>query len=141
MGWTYGGTLRQVMIKSKRLQTLSALAVLVAIACLAFSAGTGAAVPSGAEELEFATDTAEAAAGQVAVPVECIGEPTGLCSGTLAVSWHGRRAVSTFSVLGGNRDTVLVPLAAGPRAKLSAVATTSQSLGPAVVRKAILHVG
>jgi hypothetical protein len=141
MGWTYGGTLRQVMIKSKRLRTLPALAVLAVLACLAFAAGTGVAAPTGAAELEFAADTAEAAAGQVAVPVECIGEPAGLCSGTLALSWHGKRAVSTFSVLGGSRDTVLVPLAAGPRARLSAVATTSQSLGPAVVRKAILHVG
>jgi hypothetical protein len=128
------------MSESKRIRTLAALAAIVALACLAFSAGTGIAAPSGATELEFAADTAEAAAGQVAVPVECVGEPTGLCSGTLALSWHGKRAVSTFSVIGGGRDTVVVPLAAGRRAKIAAVATTSQSLGPAVVRKATLHV-
>jgi hypothetical protein len=128
------------MTKSKKIQTLSALVVIAALACLAFAAGTGIAAPTGATELEFAADTAEAAAGQVAVPVECVGEPTGLCSGTLALSWHGKRSVSTFSVIGGSRDTVFVPLAAGRRAKISAVATTSQSLGPAVVRKATLHV-
>jgi hypothetical protein len=128
------------MSMSRRIRTLSAFAVIAAFACLAFAAGTGIAAPTGATELEFATDTAEAAAGQVVVPVECVGESTGLCSGTLALSWHGRRAVSTFSVLGGSRDTVVVPLAPGRRAKIAAVATTSQSLGPAVVRKATLHV-
>ena|ERR1700759_4444166 len=130
----------------KKIRSLS-LGVLAAVACLAaFSAGSVAAAPISAPgmELEFAGDTAGYAGGQAAVAVECIGEPTGFCSGTLALTWHGKRSVSTFAVQGGHAETVFVPLAIegrGRRAKVSAVATTSQPLGPVVTRKAVLHLG
>jgi len=93
-------------------------------------------------ELEFAGDTAASAGGQVAVPVECVGGPTGFCSGSLTLSWHGQRSTSSFAVQGGSSDTVAVPLpegASGRQAKIGAVATTTQPLGAAVTRRAILH--
>lgn len=118
-------------------------AILAVLACLALTAGTAAASTTGME-LEFSGDTAELAAGQVAVPVECFGESTGFCSGTVALSFNGKRSVSTFSVQGGHAETVVVPLPVQARnrpAKVAAVATTSQPLGPAVTRKAVLHLG
>lgn len=127
---------------AKKNRTLSALAVIAVLGCLALSATPAAAFTAGGMELEFAGDTAVNAAGQAAVPVECIGEPTGFCSGTLTVSWQGERSVSTFSVRGSSAETVFVPLPPqfpARRSKLAAVATTSSSLGPPVTRKAILH--
>jgi hypothetical protein len=114
------------------------------LACLALWAGTAAAAPATGMELEFAGDTAELSADQIAVPVECVGESTGFCSGTLSLSWHGKRSVSAFSVQGGYDETVIVPLpikGLDGRARIAAVATTSQPLGPAVTRKAVLHLG
>jgi hypothetical protein len=114
------------------------------LACLALWAGTAAAVPGTGTELEFAGDTAELAAGQIAVPVECVGESTTFCSGTLTLSWHGKRSVSAFSVEGGHDETVIVPLpnkGVDRRARVAAVATTSQPLGSAVTHKAVLHLG
>jgi hypothetical protein len=67
---------------------------------------------------------------------------SGFCSGTLSLSGRGRKAVSTFSVQGGSRETVLVPLPAaggGRPTKLAATATTTQPLGAPITRKAILH--
>lgn len=118
---------------------LGALAVLVAGI---LSVGTAGGATFAGTELEFAGDTAGYAAGQVAVPVECVGGPTGFCSGTLAVTVRGKRSVSSFSVQGGSRETVLVPLpaAGGARpSKVAAVATTTQPLGPAITRRALLH--
>jgi hypothetical protein len=134
-----------VMGKSKKTEMrILAATIIAVIACLGVAVGAAAASPTTGMELEFAGDTAELSAGQVAIPMECIGEPTGFCSGTLAISFHGRRSVSTFSVQGGHGETVVVPLpgeADNRRFKVSAVATTSQSLGPAVTRKAVLHLG
>ena len=130
------------MAKAKRLRTSLILAVLVALVAALLSGAGAAAAPFAGAELEFAADSAEYAAGEVAIPVECVGGPTGFCAGDLSVSWRGKKAVSTFSVQGGSRETVLVPLppAGGGRpTKLAAVATTTQPLGPAISRRAILH--
>ena len=117
---------------------LGTLAVLVAGI---LSVGTAGGATFAGAELEFAGDTAEYAAGQVAVPVECVGGPTGFCSGTLSVTARGKRSVSTFSIQGGSHDTVTVPLpeGRGQPTKVAAVATTTQPLGPAITRKALLH--
>lgn len=104
--------------------------------------GIAGAAPFAGAELEFAGDTAGYTAGQVEVPVECVGRSTGFCSGSLSLSWRGKKSVSTFSVQGGSRDTVLVspaPAGGARPAKIAAVATTIQPLGPVVTRKAILH--
>jgi hypothetical protein len=114
------------------------------LACLALWAGAATASPATGTELEFAGDTAELSAGQIAVPVECVGDSTAFCSGTLALSWHGKRSVSAFSVQGGHDETVIVPLpnkGLDRRARVAAVATTSQPLGSPVTRKAVLHLG
>lgn len=131
----------------KKIRSLSALGTIAMLACLGvFASGSLASATTSGQgtELEFAGDTAEYAGGQVAVPVECVGEPDAFCSGTLALSWHGKRSVSTFSVQGNHAETVLVPLPISGRARrvqVAAVATTSQPLGPAITRKAVLHLG
>lgn len=94
-------------------------------------------------ELDFAGDSVQAAAGEVAVPVACSGVPGGFCSGTITLSWSGKRSTVPFSVRGGGKETVLVPLRvetrAGHPARLSAVASTVQPLGAPVTRKAALY--
>src|ERR1700709_310586 len=133
------------MEKAKKHQMKILASTIVAlIACLAVAAGSAVASPATGMELEFARDTAQLSAGQVVVPVECVGEPTGFCSGTLAISFRGRRSVSTFSVQGGHDDTIEVPMPAearGRRPQVSALATTPQALCPAVTRKAVLPLG
>ena len=118
------------------------LGVLTALIAALLSTGIAGAVTFTAAELEFADDTADYTAGQVEVPVECVGGPTGICSGSLTLSWRGKRTVTAFSVQGGNRDTIVMSLPREIRvrpAKVAAVATTTQPLGPAVTRKTILH--
>src|SRR5436190_5144146 len=100
------------MEKRKNQMKILAAAILAVLACLALTAGGAAASSTTGMELEFSGDTAELAAGQVTVPVECIGESNGFCSGTLTLSFAGRRSVSTFSVQGGHAETVVVPLPA-----------------------------
>jgi hypothetical protein len=128
------------MPKTKKLWVVLPLAILVAlVVALATGGSAGAAAFAGAE-LEFAGDTAEYAAGEVGVPVECVGGPTGFCSGTLTISSRGKKSTSTFSVQGGSRETVSVPLPApGRPTQVAAPATTTQPLGRAITRKAILH--
>lgn len=129
------------MARTKKLWAALSLAVLVALVAALTSGGSAGAAAFAGAELEFASDTAELAAGEVAVPVECIGGPTGYCSGTLTVSSRGKKSSSSFSVQGGSHETISVPLplGAGHPTKLAATATTTQPLGPAIARKAILH--
>jgi hypothetical protein len=130
------------MERTGKLRASIVLGGLALLAAALLSGGIAGAAPLAGAELEFAGDTAEFSAGQVAVPVECIGGPTGFCAGTLSIYSQGRKSLSTFSVQGGANETVFVPLSAGTRghpARLTAVATTSQPLGPAITRKAILH--
>ena len=115
---------------------------LAALACLAFTTTGAIASPVGSLEAEFGGDTAQYAAGQVEVPIECHGARTGFCSGSLTLTAQGKKSVSTFSVQGGGNETVFVPLPAQARtgrSKVAATVTTTQPLGPATVRKAILH--
>jgi hypothetical protein len=130
------------MERTKKFGASIALASLALLIAALLSGGSAGAAPLVGAELEFAGDTAELAAGQVAVPVECIGGTAGFCSGTLTLSAQGKKSVSTFSVQSGTKETVYVPLpgeAGGKRAKIGAVATTSQPFGPPVTRRVILH--
>ncbi|HTT94041.1 MAG TPA: hypothetical protein VMF55_05175 [Solirubrobacterales bacterium] len=130
------------MERTKKLRLSLVLGGLALLTAALLSGGIAGAAPLAAAELEFAGDTAELAAGQVAVPVECVGGPSGFCSGTLAIHAQGKKSVSTFSVQSGGRETIFVPLAGeptGPRAKVTAVARTDQPLGPAITRRTILH--
>lgn len=128
------------MDRTKKLWASTALGILALVLAAPLSGGiAGAAPPAG--ELEFAGDTAAYAAGQAAVPVECVDGPTGFCSGTLTLSARDKRSTSTFSVQAGHRETVFVPLPGdgGRPTKVKATATTIRPLGPAVTRSAILH--
>jgi hypothetical protein len=129
------------MGKRKTLQMVAVLGTLAVLVAGVLSVGTAGGATFAGAELEFAGDTAEYAAGQVAVPVECVGGPTGFCSGSLTISVRGKHATSTFSVQGGSRDTVAVPVPGGRGrpTKVTAVATTTQPLGPALTRRAVLH--
>jgi hypothetical protein len=130
------------MAKTKKLWVALSLVLLVALTAALATGGTAGAAPFAGAELEFAGDTAEYAAGEVAIPVECVGGPTGFCSGTLTISSRGKKSTSTFSVQGGARESISVPLPTGGRpTKVAATATTTQPLGPAITRKAILHLG
>src|ERR1700742_4049432 len=114
------GERSMTMSRTKQIRALSALGTIAILACLAAFAVVGSAsatVPATGMELEFAGDTATLAAGQVEVPVECVGESTGFCSGALTLTLHGRRSVSTFSVEGGQDETVFVPLPGAGRSR------------------------
>ena len=98
------------MSRTKKLRASLALGVLAALITALLTVGIAGGATFAGAELEFAGDTAAQAAGQVEVPVECVGGPTGFCAGTLTLSSHGRRSTSTFSVQGGSSETVAVPL-------------------------------
>jgi hypothetical protein len=127
-------------MRTRLLSTICAFAI---FGCWAASSGVAATAPGQGMELDFAGESVQAAAGEVAVPVECSGASTGFCSGTLTLSWHGRRAVTPFSVRGGGSEAILLPLRveshAGHPARLSAVASTVQPLGSPITRKASLY--
>jgi hypothetical protein len=134
---------RRTMGGKRRNRLLSTACALAVFACWAASSGAAAAAPVQGMELDFAGDSVQAAAGEVAVPVDCSGLAGGFCSGTITLSWSGRRGAAPFSVRGGGKETILVPLSvetrAGHPARLSAVASTVQPLGAPVTRKAALH--
>lgn len=138
--WWY---FRQTMGGTTRKRLLSTVCALAILGC--WAASSASAAPVQGMELDFVGDSAGAVAGEVAVPVECSGVATGFCSGTLTLSWNGKRSVTPFSVQGGADETILVPLRIEPRAghpaRLSGVASTVQQLGPPVTRKAALHLG
>jgi hypothetical protein len=81
----------------------------------------------------FTTGTAREVAGNLAVPVSCLGESTDFCSGVLTLSAGGRKASIPFSVQGGSVESIYVPLrldgGRGAR-KVIAVAGTAQPVGP-----------
>lgn len=120
----------------------SIVCALAIFGCWAASDAADAAPVQGME-LDFAGDSAAAVAGGVAVPVECSGVATGFCAGTLTLSWNGKRSAAPFSVQGGVEETILVPLRveahAGHPARLPAVASTVQPLGPPIIRRAALY--
>ena len=75
----------------------------------------------------------------VAVPVKCLGEERGFCSGVLTLSRNGHRNAIPFSVRGGSHEFLLVPLRhhewKGHPRKVRGLATTAQPLGgPSVAR-------
>jgi hypothetical protein len=134
---------RQAMEGKPRTRLLSTVYALAIFGCWAASSAAAAAPPAQGLELDFAGDSVGAVAGEVAVPVECSGVPTGFCSGTLSLSWNGRRSVTPFAVQGGSQERILVPLRvearAGRPARLSAVTSTVQPLGSPITRRASLY--
>ncbi|HEY0277912.1 MAG TPA: hypothetical protein VGC32_06555 [Solirubrobacterales bacterium] len=109
------------------------IGVLAVAACAALPAAASAAPPSASTSLVFTTGTARPAAGLLAVPVRCLGESTGFCSGVLTLTSGSRKASIPFSVKGGSTESIYVPLRLeGTRraSKVTAVAATAQPLGP-----------
>ena len=134
----------------KKMKSLSKSAkVLVSILCvgvmsvLALPATAGADSPiASGMSLVFATGKAKSVAGNVAVPVQCLGGTKSFCSGNVTLSRNGHKISAPFSVQGGHQEVLYVPLERGrgadrPR-KVHGVATTIQSLGPATSNQAFL---
>jgi hypothetical protein len=110
----------------------------------------GAAVPAsaGAEspvfvpgmELVFAGETAQSVGDQIVVPVRCIGEGPGFCSGVVTLSGNGHRRTVPFSVQAGTRESLFVPLRFDGAGPVSGVAKTDQRLGPPSSTKTLLYI-
>jgi hypothetical protein len=110
--------------------TIGALGI---VACVALPAAAAAAPPTETVSLVFTTGTAREVAGNLAVPVRCLGESTDICSGVLTLSGSGRKASIPFSVQGGSGESIYLPLRLedGRRAqKVIALASTAQPGGP-----------
>lgn len=127
----------------RRISTL--IGALGVAACLAIpaSAGAEASASSGAMALVFASGEAHEAAGNVAVPVRCLGPGTGFCSGVVTLSRSGHGISIPFSVRGGGREVLFVPLRLGGRGhhprRVHGVATTDQALGPVTSTRQFLY--
>jgi hypothetical protein len=122
---------------------LPTLLLVGALTSVAAPAAAGAETPAYAPVLAFAGDTAHAAAGQVAVPVECPGESSEFCSGTVTLTRGGQHATVPFSVRGDAEETLFVPLrleGTGRPVRVSAVLLTQQALGGPVSAKTQLFV-
>lgn len=111
----------------------TAIGALGIVACTALSAGAAAAPPSESVSLVFTTGTAREVAGNLAVPVRCLGKSTDFCSGVLTLSGSGRKVSIPFSLQGGSAESIYVPLrpeGARHAQKVIAVAGTAQPIGP-----------
>jgi hypothetical protein len=123
-------------MSSSRKHLAQGLLALLGLAALIVPTASFAGIPTQAQsgtELVFAGDTAQSGGGQLAVPVECLGESSGFCSGVLTLSRGGERQTVPFSVEGGDREALFVPFHAAGQGhgwKVHAVATTTQRLGP-----------
>jgi hypothetical protein len=118
-----------------------ALAALTALAvAAALTAPAAASADSGAESvfgpsmsLIFTKANAKVTPSGAVVSVKCEGPVQGTCTGTLSLRVGSSTHKAPFSVLGGNKQTLVVPLggdgdgAAGHRVR--AVASTVQPLG------------
>jgi hypothetical protein len=81
----------------------------------------------------------------VAVPVRCLGEPRGLCSGVVTLSRNGHRYTEPFSVSGGRREFLFVPLGhchLGDRAKkVRGLASTVGTAGYPTQDRTLFYAG
>jgi hypothetical protein len=131
--------------KSRKLRRISAVLGAVGIAaCLSVPASAGASSSdAGAMSLVFASGQTHEAAGNVAVPVQCLGSGDGFCSGVVTLSRSGHSISIPFSVRGGGHEVLFVPLRVSghgdhPR-RVHGVAATDQALGPATRAKQFLY--
>ncbi len=118
----------------------AAAAVLGLVGAIAIPATAGADSLASGMSLVFANGKTHAVAGNVAVPVECLGE-NGFCSGNVTLSRAGHRVSIPFSVEGGGKETLYVPLRLEGRShakKVHGVATTVQPQGSPTSNKEFL---
>lgn len=92
--------------------------------------------------LSFAGRTARLVGPDALVLVKCTGSHNGICSGTVTLSAGGKKHKVPFSVVGGNRQSLTVPVglskALGATSGL-AVAKTVQPSGGYVRNSEVLH--
>ncbi len=124
---------------SKRVR--ASLAALAAAALLGAALGPASAgAETGAESLygpsmrlAFTGGKAKLTGVGAVVAVKCKGPRGGTCAGTVSLRFAGATHKAPFSIAGGNRQRVVVPLGAdGERARhrrAHAVASTAQPLG------------
>ncbi|MFN8217040.1 MAG: hypothetical protein U0R71_10655 [Solirubrobacterales bacterium] len=83
--------------------------------------------------LAFAGQEAEVVGTRAVLAVKCRGPRSGTCDGTVTLSVGGSDHSAAFSVLGGHRQSLVVPLGPGAprhaRHRVRAVAETVQELG------------
>lgn len=135
------------MLKTKDLlgktttKLTAAVAVLGLVGAIAIPATAGAVSIASGSSLVFANGKAHAVAGNVAVPVECVGAG-GFCSGNVTLSRAGHRVSIPFSVESGSKETLYVPLHVEGKShakKVHGVATTVQPQGSATSTKQYLY--
>ncbi|HET6571876.1 MAG TPA: hypothetical protein VFG58_10370 [Solirubrobacterales bacterium] len=91
--------------------------------------------------LVFVRPTARVVGSQALISVRCVGSRNAVCSGTVSISVAHRRHRAPFSVGGGSRQSLAVPV--GPRRAVDgalgrAVANTAQPSGGYVrIREAL----
>jgi hypothetical protein len=123
-----------------RLATLAGAAALL-VAVLAPAAATAEGTPESVlgprMSLVFTKDTAQVVGDKALVLVKCLGSQTGTCVGTVSLDLEGDTHKVPFSVLGGHKQSLVVPLgseddrpARTAGRKALAVASTVQPLGP-----------
>ena len=133
-----------------RLATLATAATLLLALALpaAASAESATEFVSGPRmTLVFAGDTARETGAGAVVSVKCQGPRSGVCAGTLSLDLGEGIHKVPFSVMGGHRQSVVVPLGSdasvssesGPR-RAFAVASTMQPLGPCAQSEHVLRI-
>lgn len=127
---------------AKGLATLLCVLGITSALVIPATAGATSSIAEGMS-LVFSAGKARSVAENVAVPVECLGDSHGFCSGNVTLSRNGHRISIPFSVRGGSREVLFVPLSLGGNAghprKVHGVATTVQPLGPATNTKEFLY--
>jgi hypothetical protein len=127
----------------KRVATALAVLGLAGALVLPSTAGADASAIAPGMALVFSGGKAHSVADNIAVPVDCLGEGQGFCSGVITLSRSGHRISVPFSVRGGGHEVLFVPLRLGggkahPR-KVHGVATTVQPQGPATSTREFLY--
>jgi len=133
-----------------RLATLvAATAFLAALATPAVASAESASdfVSGPRMTLIFARDTARETGAGAVLSVKCLGPRSGVCAGTVSLELEGQTYKAPFSVIGGHRQSLVVPLGtdasasrdSGPQRAL-AVASTMQPLGAPALTEQLLRV-
>jgi hypothetical protein len=129
----------------KAARGLTALLCVLGIASVIVPVSAGAESSFSAQgmALVFASGKTRSIAGNVAVPVRCLGDGHGFCSGNVTLSRNEHHISIPFSVQGGGHEVLFVPLSlrggAGHPRRVHGVATTVQPLGPPTSTKEFLN--
>ena len=137
--------------RKARLATLvAAITLLAALVTPAAAAAESASdfVSGPRMTLVFARDTARETGAGAVLSVKCLGPRSGACAGTVSLELEGQTYKAPFSVIGGHRQSLVVPLGSdasasrgsGPQRAL-AVASTMQPLGAPALTEQVLRVG